>query len=188
MSGIESFRAFFALQPDAGARHVLETLLFRLPPQAGRPVVADNLHLTLVFIGSCNGAQLACLHQRASTLSMTPLLIDLDHLGVFDQGRVLWVGPEQTHEGLCHLVLRLREALVPCGYLEDSHRPFRAHVTLSRGMREFPEALEVKPVPWQSSEFVLMVSRQTPSGVRYEVMARYPRDAGMPLSAGASVG
>ena len=188
MSRAETTRAFFALLPDEAARRGLQAILSRLPPRAGRPVAASNLHLTLVFVGPCDTARLACLHAQAGTVSISPLTIQLDRLGLFGRGRVLWAGSEQADEGLCDLVSRLGEVLTPCGHQPERHRPFQAHVTLSRAAREFPEALEVKPIIWQASEFALMASRQTPSGVRYDVLARYPRDAGMPLSAGASVG
>lgn len=146
-----------------------------------------NLHLTLAFVGDSDAVRLACLHARAATVPMSPLNIRLSRLGGFRRGRVWWLGPNRSLADLRALVSRLASALSPCGF-EPERRPFRAHVTLSRGARAEPEGVHMMPIEWVASDFVLMASRQTAEGVCYEVLARYPSDVDAPLSAGLSVG
>lgn len=190
VSVTKAIRVFFALLPDETTRGELQRVMSALPSESGRLVAANNLHMTLAFIGLCDQARLTCLHAHAGRVSLSPLTIRLDRFGMFRSRQVLWLGPAREPEGLSGLVLRLREALVPCGYPSEAwpHRPFQAHVSLRYGGRGLPKALNVKPVIWDVSEFALMASRQTSVGVHYDVLARYPKDAGMPLSVGSSVG
>lgn len=183
----DAVRVFFALLPDEAARRALGDVVAALPPQAGRAVPSANLHLTLVFIGEADPARLACLHARAAGVAFSPIRIRLDWLDGFARSRVWWLGPHAADAALQSLAARLAAALVPCGPMQEE-RPLRAHVTLSHAAREMPAAARFAPIEWQADAFALMVSRHTPAGVRYEVLARYPQDAGMPLSAGPSVG
>lgn len=186
MSRDDTYRAFFALLPDDRVREALAAVAARLPSGAGRKVSPANWHLTLAFIGDADIGRLACLHERASATTMPALTLCLDRLGGFDGSRVWWCGPQVVDEPLLAWVRRLETALEPCGY--RSRQAFRAHVTLIRGARGQPPAETIDPIRWEAHSYALMASRPTPAGVRYEVLARYPEDAGMPLSAGASVG
>jgi 2'-5' RNA ligase len=57
----ESRRIFFALWPDNGVRSRLEQLAAMLPPGRGRAHAAEDLHLTLAFIGQAGrNIMIAC--------------------------------------------------------------------------------------------------------------------------------
>ena len=48
----EPKRLFFAIELPAGVREqLIHWRAAQFPPEAGRPVAADNLHLTLAFLG-----------------------------------------------------------------------------------------------------------------------------------------
>jgi 2'-5' RNA ligase len=52
-------------------------------------------------------------------------------------------------------------------------RPFTAHVTLARDTRRAVGSLELPPIDWPVDDFVLVRSRPSPQGSRYEVIGRW---------------
>ena len=58
-------RLFFALWPDETTRSGLAKAARQW---TRRPVPADNLHMTLQFLGACDAEQEACYIEAASTI------------------------------------------------------------------------------------------------------------------------
>lgn len=171
-------RLFFALWPNAEVRAALQRLLQTTAARAysGRPVVADNLHLTLAFVGTVPATRRPCLAQAAAQLRGQPFELCLDQLGYWPRPRVLWVGASQLPPALLELVSALNQALLPCAYRPDP-RPYQAHVTLLRKARPpagpATTSTPISPIHWSNSDFCLVESVSDPRGVQYQVRARW---------------
>ncbi len=163
-------RLFFALWPEPELQLVLHRrgreLLGR---ESGRPVAADNLHLTLAFLGPVDAAVRACLERAAEAIRGAPFTLRFDHAGWFPRPRVFWLGCPGTPAPLAALVEALRAAQRDCG-LEPEARPWVAHLTLARKVARRPHSVSFVPIEWPVGRFTLVESHTDPDGVRYRVL------------------
>jgi 2'-5' RNA ligase len=148
-------RLFFALLPDAATRAALA----RLQPLApGRAVPAENLHLTLAFLGRQPGAAVAPLEQVLARLALPPLALRVDTLGYFAGPRIAWAGTTRPPAALLDLQARLMAALQQAGFAPDSHGGFRPHVTLARQAAPPPPDAAFAPLDWRVGRIALLAS------------------------------
>ena len=165
-------RLFFALWPDADVRAALAAYGRRQAVRNGRAVAAENLHVTLAFIGGVTAEQRSCLEAAAGGVTMQPFAFTLDRMGFWSRPRILWVGTSTVPAALLGLVDTLNRALVPCGYAPDA-RPFQAHVTLARKAHRPPDVREIPPLIWQVDGFCLAESITGERGAEYHVLRRW---------------
>ena len=190
MSTTTSIRLFFALDARAQAEPLLaiqqqwlQAIASTTAPVRGTsqpasqpsPVSAENLHLTLLFLGHQPTSQIPLLSQQASqvveALALPPFAIRLDRLGLFPKARVAWMAPSQPPERLLQLEAQLRQAVMALG-IPVEERPYRPHVTLLRKCQAATTA-EVSPVELCANALHLYESRSTPEGVRYLQLASW---------------
>lgn len=166
-------RVFFALDPDEALRtRLADALRPVLAPADGRPVPADRLHLTLVFLGELAPAAIPCVRAAAGRVRAAPFELVFDHTGYWRRAGVMWLGARPC-AALDTLHAALRAELVPCAIpLEE--RPYRPHVTLVRKLNRTPPLGAVEPVAWRVSDYVLMES----TGDGYRVLHRWPLGGG----------
>lgn len=155
-------RVFFALWPDAAARQQIidgfRQSVFASQP--GRPVTAENLHLTLHYMGQLELPVIAELRQAAAQIEPIEFSLTLDRFGSFPAAGVLWLGCSQIPEALTHLHQTLASQLLAVG-IEPEQRPFQPHVTL---MRHYKQALTAEqsslaqPLDWAVRQFALLES------------------------------
>lgn len=128
-------RTFVSLSLPEERRARLLKLLENMRAQGalkGRAVRAENLHLTLAFIGDLEESVAKRLAGRIATIDPVDLRFEFSHTGSFRSG-ILWAGLEEKSiiEGLAE---RVRRMLDEEGIHYDT-KPFRAHVTLARAWR-----------------------------------------------------
>jgi 2'-5' RNA ligase len=161
-------RCFLAAWPDETARRRCAELIDALRPLAdhGRVMRADNLHLTLAFIGDLpddDGARIA-----AACAALPALQCDwqLDAVGFFARPRVLWAGGPLTPE-LAQIAGRSRALLDDMKVAYD-RKPFVPHVTLLRDVRRYAGPAGIAPpIPWPIREVALYRSGRDDKGARY---------------------
>lgn len=172
-SGGASRRLFFALCPDEALRDALvegtRPVVRRI---GGRPMAAENLHITLVFLGNVNGAQQACAEAVGDSVRAAPFELVLDRYGYFPRPQVFWLGPCAQPPMLLGLVKDLTAGLVACGYRPEA-RPYHAHLTLARKVRPPAAEFTAPGLTWAAAEFCLVESLSTPAGVRYPILRRW---------------
>ncbi|NIM29074.1 MAG: RNA 2',3'-cyclic phosphodiesterase [Gammaproteobacteria bacterium] len=167
-------RLFFALWPDDETRDALARLArAHLPAGSGRLVPAENLHVTLVFLGAVDSGVRACAERAASALSAPAFTLEFVRIGYWPRPRVLWSAPERTPAALAELASTLTAALVECGHRPES-RPFRAHITVARKVRKAPRASLHDAVHWRVDAFHLIASETRPEGARYRRLRSWP--------------
>jgi len=168
----KSHRVFLALWPDAVTRASLVSLQHRLQARGiqGRRVPAENLHLTLAFLGNLRLAQIHDLRRSLNTVRASAPQIDLNHLGFWPRSKVLFVAPETVSETLDELLLALRSPL-QCVGRQHCLDEFRAHVTLFRGIGLAPNNwLDIQCISWCASQMALVESVLTGQGARYRIL------------------
>lgn len=174
-------RLFVALDFPEDVRQRLVGLGGGVP--GARWTEADNLHLTLRFIGEVPEDQTAEIDDALSEISAPAFDVTLDGVGVFGSNRnarVLWAGVERS-DALSHLQSKVESALVRCG-LPAEERKFSPHITLAR-LKDAPKDrigrfIEERGLfragPIRMDHFTLYRSHLGKGAAVYEALREYP--------------
>lgn len=150
-------RAFIALEVPSGIHQAIEKktaqLRARLNASLVRWVPAENVHLTVKFLGDVSPANMEMLEQMLTqeVSQHQPFEMGFGGLGAFPnpkRPRVIWIGI-QAPPGLAALQHGIEAATATLGY-SDEKRPFSPHLTIGRvkqnvgssGMQQIRTALE----------------------------------------------
>lgn len=165
-------RLFFALDCAPAQRKVIAQWRSALQLRNGRPVPAENFHLTLKFLGSVATAQIADICKAAASVRTSDerLTVVLDRLDVWRRAGVLVLAPEQASPALLRLVYDLEQAVLPF-VSGDAPREFRPHLTLARDFRApVPESTTPPEFFLRADRFTLFESHKG----RYISLASWP--------------
>jgi 2'-5' RNA ligase len=166
-------RLFFALWPPLCLQEDLHAAAQQWVARGrGRVLPAENLHLTLAFVGPVDAEREACFTACVEPVRGAPFEIVLDQVGHWRRRGILWVGATQAPEALLALVTSLHAALARCGYQPDP-RPFKVHVTVARHVRTTAQRLTIAPQRWRVDSFSLVQSQILPRGAQYETLRRW---------------
>lgn len=172
-------RLFVALELPADVRAQLAAWADAAAPRPVHRVPADNLHLTLAFLGSRSAEEASAAGALLAALAQP--------LGVLRAAGALWLPPRRPRvltvaldvgEALAAMQADLVTALQAAIGFEREARPFRPHVTVGRVARDARvdgrRALD-PPAPVVSFHAVALTlyrSHTGPGGSRYEPLAR----------------
>ncbi|MBE2236525.1 MAG: RNA 2',3'-cyclic phosphodiesterase [Caldilineaceae bacterium] len=188
-------RAFIALALPNAALHQITTVQRLLVQQLRaqqldhsiRWTRADNLHLTLRFLGEIDDVQQLSLEQKLTKLAQqhAPLALFVDGMGCFPSAQrpsVIWCGIQGDLMALARLQAEIDRAVSAIG-LPAEDKPFKPHLTIGRVQRNANASLRhavgavvmqvgtapqrSAPVTVMTSELILMQSALTPSGATY---------------------
>jgi RNA 2',3'-cyclic 3'-phosphodiesterase len=141
-------RSFVAVPLSAPVRSAIlaaaEGLSARLP-EVKWTRKAENLHVTLMFLGQVEPSLLARFGEAlGGALGPHPsFTVDVRGVGAFPSlknAQVVWVGVEDPSQQLAEIaraVVDVAEQLAVCDVAEQRRRPFRAHITIGRTPRRF---------------------------------------------------
>ncbi len=173
-------RLFVALDLPEETRDALMALQTGFP--TARWVDADNLHLTLAFIGEVDPRQADDLDAALSGVSAPRFDLTLKGCGCFGDRspHALWAGVE-ANPALDHLQAKVESALRRAGG-DIERRRFTPHVTLAYLRGAGPDAAAAwvsahglfrdGPIPIDG--FHLFESTLRRSGASYDILASYP--------------
>lgn len=172
-------RLFVALKPPPPMR---DALLAAMGGVANaRWQTAEQLHLTLRFIGDVDRHQAEDIAAILGSVHHPGFALALDRVGRFDRkGKTdaLWVGVS-PQEPVRQLHNKVDRALQRVGIAPDT-RSFLPHITIARFGRSagdvgrFMESAPVPPVTSEIAEFCLYESALGTDGSIYSIIARYP--------------
>lgn len=173
-------RLFVALELPWQLRQRLAALGGGVP--GARWVPAENLHLTLRFIGEVPPFRAEEIDHALAALRARRFSLVLAGIGTFAKaGRetMLWVGVERS-EHLEHLQGKIETALQRAG-LEPERRRFAPHVSLARLDNAAPEKLAIfvqrynlfRTEPFEIEHFTLFSSRLGKEQAAYEAEVEY---------------
>lgn len=135
-------RAFIAIELPLEIHQRLDQVISQLKGRLGEPTVrwvpAENIHLTLKFLGDVSEANIEMLKKilQAEAAGCAQFEISVGGLGAFPNThnpRVVWVGVEAPPD-LSSLQRAIEAATERLGYMKEE-RPFSAHLTLGRVSR-----------------------------------------------------
>lgn len=175
-------RVFFAIWPDAKAQKQLGGLAKRLRLEAlcgGRKTKAENIHLTLVFVGEVDTSKLEALCRVASEVSGSRArAFDLvvEQIRYWKHNNIVYAATDRIPQELMDLVTALRDTLSAAGFSLEQ-RAYKPHITLMRNAScpTLPELGE--PIAWRVREWLLVKSEQTSDGSNYVPVGRWSLDS-----------
>ncbi|HGM5582958.1 TPA: RNA 2',3'-cyclic phosphodiesterase [Pseudomonas putida] len=172
--GVPFKRLFFALALSEAQRRAVAQWRRDLQLRAGKPVPAENFHVTLLFLGDVDVAQVPALCAAVEGLVRpgAPIRLLLDRLEVWRRAGVLVLEPTATPPSLRQLVYGLEQLTLPLGIAEQA-RDYRPHLTLSRDYKApLPEAGQAPEFFLNARRFGLYESRKG----RYWPLAEWALD------------
>lgn len=170
-------RCFLALPIPTRSQKQLETWRAQhLPPEMGRPVPAENFHLTLAFLGQCNHKQRQSLcktiDQWANQQQPKGFELIFNRLGWFPKANVLWLAPTDFPAPFVTLATEIRAICHRQGLIQlDDYRP---HVTLIRKAPAPSQILSPIRISVSCEQWGLYESISTQNGVEYQVLRSWP--------------
>jgi 2'-5' RNA ligase len=179
MNAAPKRRLFVGIELDDRIRNEIEDLVRPWRSLDGfRWVPAENLHLTLAFLGWVEVSTVDAIVDRLPTAAARPHAFStrLSGAGRFPErgkARVLWVGLDDAGGALTALAETVQGSLQDSFQRED--RPYRPHITVARARR--PVAVPGLETGGGSSSFdvdeiALFESHLGRQHARYEVLAR----------------
>lgn len=138
---------------------------------------AENLHVTLVFLGSVDEVRVAEIEDSLGTVKRKQFELAWGGFGGFPG--VLFAEVVRT-QALLDLQNEVAQRMSALGFrLED--RPYHPHVTLarSRGRERIRTTLAIAPPPFTVREFVLYRSTPGAGGSQYDRLHEFPLLPGM---------
>ena len=170
----DSRRLFFALWPDDALRHVLYKETRRaVRASGGKPVPAENFHITLAFLGHLEAAGLAAARAAAEAAVGECFELVLERLGFWAEARVVWLGPAAIPAAGSRFAVTLRDALRAHGLNVDI-RPFLPHLTLARKVTKPGNLGSLRAIRWPVREFLLVHSIPKRHASEYRRLASWP--------------
>jgi RNA 2',3'-cyclic 3'-phosphodiesterase len=177
-------RLFFGIWPDEAQRAEFSHATRKaVRACGGRPVPAENLHATVLFLGSVLESripELAVIATRAAAQAQ-PFDLVFDQVEFWEKPRVL-VATTRPASAAGHVMAdalnRVLQRETSRAGLQSDLKPFHAHVTLARKVGRVTHELEMQPVRWRLSGLALIDSRTDPAGSVYTVLESFPFGAG----------
>lgn len=172
-------RLFVAIKPPPPMRNALLAAMGGVVH--ARWQTAEQLHLTLRFIGEVDRHQAEDVAAILGSVHHPGFSLALDDVGQFDRkGRMdtLWVGVS-PQEPIKQLHNKIDRALQRIGIAPDT-RSFLPHITIARFGRSagdvggFMESAAIPPITTEITEFCLYESALGTEGSIYSIIARYP--------------
>jgi 2'-5' RNA ligase len=169
-----TLRLFFALWPDPATRAAIAALARDVGKEVGgRAVSADNVHLTLAFLGEQQADILPRLCASAAAVELSAFRLTLDEVGSWRNTGIAWLGASETPDALASLHSGITRALTTLGIALDA-RPFAPHLTLARRITAAVRRRLPQPVVWEVGSFALVSSELDRSGARYRALETWP--------------
>lgn len=181
----ETVRVFFAIWPDAAAQKQLVELAERLEAVCdGRKARAENIHLTLVFLGEVSINRLDALCQVANEVQgagVRAFDFAVEEVHYWKHNRIAYAGTAKVPQGLLDLVSALQRTLFAGGFAFD-RQAYVPHITLVRKARCSAHSTEIRtglpeltqPIVWPVREWVLVKSGQANGRSGYTPIGRWP--------------
>jgi len=140
-------------------------------------VKAENLHLTLKFLGWVEDNKLDNLIELttkavAGTGSFKAKFVGLGTFPENKSPRVIWVGTAEGGDELCKIAQNLEETLSKAGFRSEA-REFKPHLTIGRVKKSKERIKENKKAKFGEmiiDQIHIMKSTLTPKGPIYEII------------------
>lgn len=179
--GSKSLRLFFALWPSDSQRQRLgELTAGGVAAVQGKPVKPANLHVTLAFMGTVSGSDVADLIALGGSARQPAVELGFNRLAYWPKPRVVVALPARLPQAGQAIVSWLWAGLEPLGFARET-RPWQPHLTLVRHVRQPPPASFGPELPAKAAaaaaegwSLALVESSTHAEGARYRPLAEWP--------------
>ena len=166
-------RLFFAIWPGSKVRERLARSRSLYCPRIGRWVAAENLHITLVFLGNVEVPRIESIETVSSQVHMKRFEITLDRMHAASRKGMVWLAPCVVPKELQELAAELKVVLAGLN-VKVEERDYRPHVTIIRNLPVRIETREIEPVRWPVDSFALIESRHLHGASVYSPVRSWP--------------
>jgi len=118
----------------------------------GSFVEAENLHLTLRFLGEIPPSGLPNLYRAMSEVREGPIFLECRGARMFNKNGIASAEVGGDTDRLSKLYCELEAALEKVGFPKEP-RDFRAHITLARNFRTMGD-FEIESMPFSACSFI----------------------------------
>jgi 2'-5' RNA ligase len=164
-------RLFFALWPDEKIRSAIDKLSRQLKVNGGRPVSRDNYHVTLVFLGNVETANITAIVDQTNQIKAQPFDLAFDKIDYWRKPKTACITAQQCPKPAVLLTDELA-AIARLNGLPIDPRPFCPHITLMRKAPAF-SAFTIEALSWRAESFCLVESMPSKEGSRYTLSAKW---------------
>lgn len=167
-------RVFFALWPSDEERAALAAWQPPLHARCGgRPMRADTLHATLVFLGDVAEHRLEALQLAAQEVEARAFQLVFDVAHYWGHNHILFATSSNVPSRLLELADKLEQSLAKHRFRFDK-RPYKLHLTLLRHAQCSDAPLPAMPcVAWRVRDFALVRSAPDENGANYQVLTHF---------------
>ena len=161
-------RIFFALWPSEKQRRNIDAAIEPYRSSlAGKWTDRGNWHVTLVFIGGFPEDDIPALQAAADNIQCPAIKLGFERIDFWKRPKIMCLQSDFVPDQLIDLVRSLGSAAKSFGFKPEK-RPYRLHLTIARKARFFEAITLAQPVELHWSDFHLIESVSTPSGVEYK--------------------
>jgi len=166
-------RLFFAAWPPATAAAALYRYAAEIATTTGGRVMrAENLHVTLAFLGDIAAERLPLVVGAGRGVPGRAHRLPIDAARYRVRSRLVWAEPQELPPALAALAGALSHTLTETGFTLERRR-FAAHVTLIRNAGKPGKLPPLPEIDWPVAEFTLVRSAPSAEGSRYEIVERF---------------
>jgi len=137
---------------------------------SGNFTLADNLHLTLKFLGETPPHRIKDIQEAMKRAAGEPFELELYGVKAFNKSGIVSAEVGGDISALSSLVSRIEDALHILGFAREQ-RPYRPHITLAREFKAAP-GIDISAVPhgerrFTADEFTLFESTRQAGRLTY---------------------
>jgi 2'-5' RNA ligase len=187
----QEIRCFIAIHLPHEVRNRISEYILQLREYSNdvRWVQAENIHLTLKFLGEIDSSRVDQVKQSLNPISdkFSPFILNVSGSGCFPgkkRPRVFWLGMEQGTENPLFGINRWIEDKLEQLNFEKEKRRFSPHLTIGRvrarqqvdfsKLFSFMERTPFLPIEMTVSDISFTQSNLKPTGAEYQVIEKYP--------------
>ena len=169
-------RLFFAIQPDKAIQATLGDIAKQHARQSGgRPVIPENIHLTLLFVGQTPVDRIELLKAASDNISTQSFELIIQQTRYWKRNQIIFASIDPCPAALFTLEDKLKTAVHKAGFSFDN-RTFKPHISLVRKATQHTADDFQNPIRWPVTEWRLMQSIQTKQGIQYLTLNRWQLD------------
>lgn len=166
-------RLFLALEVPDFEKCAITLWREQALPEISAPVITDNLHLTLCFLGNTELDVEQELIAKLNYIKSNKIHLSFTEIGFFKKPKVLYLKPVKTPHSLLNLVQNISEMVNNSESFPD-HLEYKPHISVARKVTEYPKIIDSPSIQIQFTDIVLYHSQSTNNGVRYKKLRSWP--------------
>jgi len=166
-------RLFIALEVPDFEKCAITLWREQALPEISSPVITDNLHLTLCFLGNLDPFQEQEIIAQLNHIRQRKIYLSFTEIGYFKKPKVLYLKPDKIPIALQDLASQICETALQMGVRLDINT-YKPHITVARKVPLSPNVVNSPNIRVQFTDMALYHSQSTTNGVRYKKLRSWP--------------